>query len=162
MLTLDELPAAPPAPARGSCSTLPESAVTMEYLQERHPEPPLLPPDASERSFARVLIFRFDELAHPHDALGPGEAGARERLDRAVAQLDAELVAQPYLTGRKYGLADIAYAPWLLRARSSLGSHERRSRRSAELGRRGALTDWLDRLLERPAVAAESELVSAR
>ena len=39
---------------------LPESAVIMEYLEERYPEPALLPVDAAERALARLAIDRFD------------------------------------------------------------------------------------------------------
>ena len=131
---------------------LPESAVIMEYLEERYPEPPLLPLDAAERALARVLVFRFDDLGKPYYAVRRGEDGARERLDRALAQLDGLLQAQPFLTGRGYGLADIAYVPWLLRAQASLG---------VDLSPWDAIGDWLERLLERPAVAVESELVAA-
>ena len=131
---------------------LPESAVIMEYLEERYPEPPLLPLDAAERALARVLIFRFDDLGKPYYAVRRGEDGARERLDRALAQLDGLLQAQPFLTGRGYGLADIAYVPWLLRAQASLG---------VDLSPWDAIGYWLERLLERPAVAVESELVAA-
>jgi stringent starvation protein A len=131
---------------------LPESAVIMEYLEERYPEPPLLPLDAAERSLARVQIFRFDRLSDPYYALRRGRDDARPRLERALAELDALLEAQPFVTGRAYGLADIAYVPWLLRLRSVLG---------IELERWPGVSDWVDRLLERPAVAAESELVAA-
>ncbi len=131
---------------------LPESAVIMEYLEERYPEPPLLPLDAAERALARVLVFRFDDLGKPYYAVRRGEDGARERLDQALAQLDGLLQAQPFLTGRGYGLADIAYVPWLLRAQASLG---------VDLSPWDAIGYWLERLLERPAVAVESELVAA-
>jgi len=131
---------------------LPESSVIMEYLEERYPEPPLLPADAAERGLARVLVFRFDDLGGPYYALRRGADGAAERLDRALSQLSALLEAQPYLTGREYGLADIAYVPWILRAQSMLG---------VDLAPYDALRGWVERLLERPAVAAESELVAA-
>jgi glutathione S-transferase len=131
---------------------LPESAVIMEYLEERHPEPALLPLDAAERALARLRIERFHLLSDPYYALRRGDEGAREALERTLARLDVELTAQPYLTGRAYGLADIAYVPWLHRLRSQLG---------VELDAWPALGDWLDRLAERPAVAAEQELVAA-
>src|SRR5919201_5177653 len=131
---------------------LPESAVINEYLDERYPEPPLLPPDGAERALARVLIHRHDDFTKPYYALRRGEAGAAERFERAIAALDAILESQPYLTGREYGLADIAYVPWLFRAQALLG---------VDLSPFGAIDDWLWRLLERPAVAAESEVVTA-
>src|ERR687886_303068 len=41
---------------------LPESAVIMEYLEERYPEPALLPADPAERALVRLWIERFDDL----------------------------------------------------------------------------------------------------
>src|SRR5919205_3675459 len=46
---------------------LPESSVILEYLEERYPEPPLLPADAADRALARYRIHRFDEtLRRPY------------------------------------------------------------------------------------------------
>ncbi len=131
---------------------LPESAVINEYLEERYPEPPLWPVDAAERALGRLLVFRFDQLSKPYYALRRDEDGARERLDAELAKLNAILDSQPYLTGRAFGLADIAYVPWIVRARD---------RMSVELGRFGALAEWLERLSERPAIVAELDVVAA-
>jgi glutathione S-transferase len=131
---------------------LPESAVINEYLEERYPEPPLWPADAAERALGRLLVFRFDRLSKPYYALRRDEDGARERLDAELAKLNAILDAQPYLTGREFGLADIAYVPWIVRARD---------RMSVDLGGLGALAEWLERLSERPAIAAELDVVAA-
>jgi RNA polymerase-associated protein len=131
---------------------LPESAVIMEYLEERYPEPPLWPLDAAERSLARVVVFRFDRLSSPYYAVRRGDEDARPRLDRALGELDALLTAQPFLTGREYGLADIAYVPWLLRLSKIVG---------VEVDSWPAVTDWLERLREREAIAAEIDVVAA-
>jgi glutathione S-transferase len=131
---------------------LPESAAIMEYLDERWPDPPLLPLDAAERALARLQILSFDQLSTPYYALRRGDEQARPKLERTIAALDALLEAQPFLTGREYGLADIAYVPWLLRGQTQLG---------LDLDPWPAVGDWVGRLLERPAVAAESELVAA-
>ena len=57
---------------------LPESAVIGEYLEERYPEPPLLPDDPAERALARLLVFRFDdELGRRVLRLAAGRAGCR-------------------------------------------------------------------------------------
>src|SRR5437763_2994836 len=48
---------------------LPESAVILEYLEERYPDPPLLPLDAAPRALARLTIFRFDRLSTPYYAV---------------------------------------------------------------------------------------------
>src|SRR5215216_5896709 len=84
---------------------LPESTVIMEYLEERFPEPSLLPADPAERALARLRIWRHDDLSRPYYAVRRGDDGARERLDAALRELDAALDAQPYLTGREFGLA---------------------------------------------------------
>jgi stringent starvation protein A len=131
---------------------LPESAVINEYLDERYPDPPLWPADAADRALGRLLVFRFDQLSKPYYAVRRDEDGARERLDAELAKLNAILDAQPYLSGREFGLADIAYIPWLVRARD---------RMSVELGSFGALSEWLNRLSERPAIAAELDVVAA-
>ena len=131
---------------------LPESAVIDEYLNERYPDPPLLPDDPGERALARTLVFRFDDLSKPYYALRRGDEDARARLDRELAKLDALLAAQPFLTGRVFGLTDIAYVPWILRARD---------RMDVELETFPALTEWLSRLEERPSIAVELDLVAS-
>jgi glutathione S-transferase len=131
---------------------LPESAVIMEYLEERFPEPPLLPADAAERALARLRIFRHDDFSKPYYATRRGDEGARARLDAELAKLDALLEAQPYLTGRDFGLADIAYVPWIFRGQASFG---------LDVEPFPALAAWLEHLLERPSVAAESAVVAA-
>jgi len=131
---------------------LPESAVIMEYLEERYPEPALLAADPSDRALARLWIFRHDDFTKPYYALRRGEDGAAGRLDEQLARLDAALAARPWLGGAEYGLADIAYVPWVLRARDMLG---------VSLERYPAVGAWVEALLARPAVAAEAELVAA-
>lgn len=130
---------------------LPESSVILEFLEERYPEPPLLPADPAERAQARVLIFRHDDFTAPYYALRRGEDGAAERFEEQLAKVDGVLSRQEWLTGREYGLADIAYVPWVLRARDMLGVH---------LDAFPALRSWLDRLEERPAVAREVDTVA--
>ena len=131
---------------------LPESAVIDEYLDERFPDPSLLPDDPGERAAARLLVFRFDDLGDAYYAVRRGRDGARDELDAALRALDRLLGARPFLTGSAFGLADVAYVPWILRARDmldvSLAPHEH-------------LSAWLERLLERPSVAAEAGIVAA-
>ncbi len=131
---------------------LPESAVIMEFLEERYPEPPLLPPDPADRAAVRLLVFRDHDLTDPYYALRREEDGAREQLDAALGRFDALLEGQPYLSGPEYGLADIALVPWFLRARDMLG---------VELGGFTSVADWLARLEQRPAIAAEAGVVAA-
>jgi len=131
---------------------LPESAVIAEFLNERYPEPALLPDDPGERAAARLLVFRFDDFSKPYYALRRGEEGARERFEDELGFLDALLAGMPWLTGRDFGLADVAFLPWVLRARDRLG---------ISMDSWPDLARWLDLASERPSVAAEVELVAA-
>jgi glutathione S-transferase len=131
---------------------LPESAVIMEYLEERYPEPALLPPDPADRAAVRLLIFRDGDLTAPYYDLRREEDGAEEKFDAVLARFDSVLTERPYLGGTEYGLADIAYVPWFLRARDMLG---------VDLDRFPSIADWLARLEERPAIAAETQLLAA-
>jgi glutathione S-transferase len=131
---------------------LAESAVIDEYLDERYPEPTLWPADPAARALGRMLVFRFDELSRPYYALRRGEDDARERLDAVLTTLDAALQEQRFLSGLEFGLADIAYIPWILRARD---------RMDVDLERFPALSEWVGRLAERPSIAAELDVVAS-
>jgi glutathione S-transferase len=118
--------------------TLPESEVILAYLEERYPERPLLPADLGDRARARLLVHRFDDLLG--DDYYAFRRGDRNELDAKLDRLELG----------KSLFGDIAYVPWLIRLRDMLGvslpSH---------------LSDWLERLEQRPAIAAEVELVRA-
>ena len=117
---------------------LPESEVIMGYLEDRYPAPPLLPADPGGRAEARLLVQRFDEaLGRDYYAYRRGDPNAlAEKLERL------EVGQSLY--------ADIAYVPWVIRARDMLG---------VELPER--IASWLDALAERPSVAREIEVVRA-
>jgi stringent starvation protein A len=131
---------------------LPESAVIGEFLNERYPEPALWPEDPAERAAGRLLVFRFDDFSRPYYALRRGEEGARRAFAEELDVLDGILAGTPWLSGRAFGLADVAFVPWLLRAQEQL---------DLDLERWPALEDWVSRACERPSVAAERELVAA-
>jgi glutathione S-transferase len=132
---------------------LPESVVIDEYLDERYPDPPLLPEDQGERAAARLLIFRFDEaLGDPYYAFRREQPGADRWMEVRLTALDAMLHGAPFLTGGRFGLADISYLPWLLRLRDLLG---------LSLEPYSALSRWLETCADRPSVAAEVETVAS-
>jgi glutathione S-transferase len=115
---------------------LPESLVIMEYLDERYPDHPLLPAGSAERAQARLAVHRFDaNLGDDYYAFRRGDPNALlEKL--AVLEL-----------GESH-FVDIAYVPWVIRARDMLG---------VELPER--LAGWLDRLAERHSIATEIAIV---
>jgi glutathione S-transferase len=131
--------------------SLPESAVIDEFLEESFPEPPLLPEAAGARAAARLLIHRHADFTDPYYAFRRGEPGAEAGFAQALGALDAALAEEPYLTGPAFGLADIAYVPWVIRARDLLG---------VSLEPYPRLDDWLARLARRPSVAAEVAVVA--
>jgi glutathione S-transferase len=132
---------------------LPESAVIMEYLDERYPEPPLWPADPAERARGRLLVERFGTLSRPYYALRRGDEAAAAELHEQLVVLDSLLASRPYLTGLEFGLADAAYLPWILRAREALG---------VDLEPHPELAGWVARAGERPSVATELELLAPR
>ena len=88
---------------------LPESQVIMELLEELHPEPVLLPADPAGRARARLLVHRFDaNLGDDYYAFRRGDS------NDLAGKLDALEVGQSLF-------ADIAYIPWVIRARDMLG-----------------------------------------
>ncbi|HEY2219953.1 MAG TPA: glutathione S-transferase family protein [Gaiellaceae bacterium] len=115
---------------------LPESAVIMEYLDDRYPEQPLLPDDPKSRAVARKWVFRFDDL------LGDDYYAYRSGGENALAERLENLPVGDSL------FVDVAYAPWVIRAKEMLG---------VTLPAR--LDAWLERLAARPSVAAEIEVV---
>jgi glutathione S-transferase len=128
---------------------LPESVVIMEYLEERYPEPPLLPADPAARAIVRLQIERFDTaLGDAYYAFRRGEENAADGLTHCLSFLERGLPEWPL----GYGLADIAYVPWLLRLRDLIGF---------DLTPYPAILERLDGLAERPAIAAELDLVAA-
>jgi glutathione S-transferase len=119
---------------------LPESHLIMDYLEERYPEPALAPADAGARALERLRIARFDdELGKDYYAFRRGESN---NLVQRLRELDVAHLP--------YGLAAIAYVPWVIRARDMLGVQL-----PAHVGA------WLEALAERPAIRAELELVAA-
>jgi stringent starvation protein A len=134
---------------------LSESRVLMEYLEERFPKPRLLPADPAARALVRLRLERFDdELGTAYYRLRRNRESqsARDDLDEALARLEELLTRQAYLSGAEFGLADCGYLPWVLRAEAALG---------IDVRARAALAAWLDRVAERPAVAAELALMPA-
>ncbi len=115
---------------------LPESEVIMAYLEERFPEPALLPPDPEGRGRARLLVHRFD--ANLGDDYYAFRRGDPNDLPRKLERLE---VAESLWS-------DIAYVPWVIRLRDLLG---------VELPER--IARWLRALEARPPIAAEVELV---
>ena len=111
----------------------------------------LLPSEPAERALVRLAVWRFDdEFSRDYYAARRGDDGADERFASCLAALDpAQRVA---FACPSYTLADIAWFPWLPRPRRTSAS---------TFEDYPAIAAWRDRLAERPAIAAEIDVVVA-
>jgi glutathione S-transferase len=102
---------------------LADSPKIVEYLEERHPDPPLYPADAARRAEVEVFVDWFnrvwkrppnvlaDELAKP----APDDATVRElslQMHAALDRFEALLAGRDYLFG-EFGVADVIAFPFL-------------------------------------------------
>lgn len=146
-----------------------DSTLICEYLEERHPDPPLLPKDVAERARCRQQEAAADEILFPHvwalvdgvfyPAASGGDAPdgaaekaetARRELARHHAELDARLAGREHLCGG-FSVADIATFV-MLRTAGNLGA--------APAEGLGNLAAWLQRVGERPAVKREMDAMA--
>jgi glutathione S-transferase len=136
-----------------------DSTLILEYLEDRHPERPLLPADAAGRARCRQLEAAADEILFPHvwTLIDRGfyPAGAAEReaalavaraaIARFCDEREKELADRAWLCGG-FSVADIATFVFL-HAAGTLG---------VPVGAgRERLRAWLARCAARPAVARE-------
>lgn len=134
-----------------------ESTAILEYLEETHPRPALMPVPATARADVRQLMcwsngpwmLSWKRWVAPASMGFPDSpevrAWGREELGQHLTILAARLDRSPWLAG-DYSLADICYAPLLMIA-DRVGL-------SAEISALPSVAGWLDRLRERPAIQA--------
>ena len=136
-----------------------DSTIILEYLEDRHPTPPLYPRDVVERARCRQLEAAADEILFPlvfelisevfYKPAGERDeqriARARAGIARHYDGLERRLAERPHLCG-EYSVADIGYLLTVTFA-ANLGAlltdaHPR-------------LQAWYGRVLARPPVAKE-------
>jgi RNA polymerase-associated protein len=129
-------------------AALPESAVILEYLDDRYPERPLLPPDPLGRARARLLQQRITAaLGAPSLKAVRGseeeKVAAAAAVRDALAALERDAPADGFLAG-PFSIADIALAPFVARLPAHL--------RPAALGLE-RLGRWERAAMARPSIA---------
>jgi glutathione S-transferase len=134
-----------------------ESCIINEYLDEKYPEPPLMPKDPHLRARGRILVdYALNYLHEPYWALR-GEimmkkneaerdqkiiAETRAELSKRLAYLETELGDKPFMLG-EFSLVDIDIFPRFPRM-ESFGVIP-----SPSLPR---LSAWYERMKQRPSV----------
>lgn len=133
-----------------------ESLIINEYLEEKYPEPALLPKDAAKRGKIRVLIdYGMNHLDPPYqkirgETMKPENERDHETVEQAKTDLKNRLqylereIAEPYMAG-EFSLVDAALIPRFLRLQGFGVLPD------ASLPRLGA---WLERMKERPSIRA--------
>jgi glutathione S-transferase len=132
-----------------------ESIAILEYLEERHPDPPLLPRVPAARATARQLMCWSTDYWPPawRKWMAPRFPGAtwsnesvQEGRSKIASHLDvlAERLAMRDWLVDAYSFADICYAPLVL-VLDRVGLAD-------EVTSRPAVARWAARLRERPAV----------
>lgn len=118
-----------PAPAGGEAAYLGQSLAIIEYLDELHPSPPLLPASALDRARARALAEIINSGIQPYQNLkvlkriaglgGDDKAWAREFITEGLAAFQASLPASdgPYCMGAQVTIADLCLVPQMHAAR---------------------------------------------
>jgi glutathione S-transferase len=137
-----------------------ESVAILEYLEETHPSPALLPGDPAGRARSRQLLLASgDYFAAPLKRwlarlFTPESTWDVADQERAVVDLGAHLdVLEPMLAAREFlvgsfSLADVGYAPLVCDLDFCGLGHL--------LETRPHVRAWVERLRARPAVAATS------
>jgi len=133
-----------------------ESAAILRYLEESHPERPLLPGDVRQRALADmylrlcdgqmaryvgIIIFPKRFLPRQRwdlDAM----AAAKAEIEKHLAILERQLAGHDYLVADQFSLADLAYIPFL----DFLPL--------MEIVPPPSVADWTERLLARPSAQA--------
>jgi maleylacetoacetate isomerase len=114
---------------------LTQSLAIMEYLEETHPEPPLLPRTALERAFVRSIALTVACEIHPLNNLrvlrylvrdlkvGEEQKNAwyRHWVEQGLAAIEARLIAEKksgrYTLGDDVTLADVVIVPQIFNAK---------------------------------------------
>ncbi|MDB5432872.1 MAG: glutathione S-transferase [Caulobacter sp.] len=135
-----------------------DSTIILEFIEDRWPEPALLPKDPMARAKARTIEEMCDthyeaitwglgEIGHFRRAEGEHaaamQAKAGEQLGRLNAWLEKHLNGADWFGGDRFGWADLSAAPFVNIA-AGFGHPPAQG---------GALAAWLERVRARPSVA---------
>ena len=143
-----------------------DSSIILEYLEDRYPDPPLLPRTAQERARVRMLqelcgtqyeaaVWGVAELNVFSRATGELKsqmlARAKAQIEALNARLEQELAERPFFNGEQLGFGDIVVYPEVNAAASQGNKPVPQSR----------LDTWLRAMRARPsAQRVKSDVIS--
>ena len=143
-----------------------DSTIILEYVEERWPEPALLPGAPAERARARMIEEVCDTYYEPinwavmeirafqratGDAADALLSRAAEQTAGVQAWLARHLGAAPFFGGARFGWADCAVAPFV-HASAQMGN-------APTAG--SPLLAWLERIASRPSAKAAFDAATA-
>jgi glutathione S-transferase len=141
-----------------------DSTIILEYLEDRHPDPPLYPRDVKDRARCRQAEAAADEIFFPlvfsliQEVFYKADGGDAERVHAATGaigrvydDLDAKLEGHEFLIDR-FTVADIAYFLTTMFA-MNLGA--------APAATHANVNAWIGRLATRPSIGREIEGMAA-
>jgi glutathione S-transferase/RNA polymerase-associated protein len=135
-----------------------DSTIILEYLEDRWPDPPLLPTGAAMRARVRMLeelcdtyyeainwaVFEVRVFQRATGALADQlMARAAEQVAGVNGYLDRQLADRPFFNGDRFGWGDLSIVPFVNAAASSGHAPAAGS----------ALAAWLARVGARPSVS---------
>jgi glutathione S-transferase len=122
-----------------------DSATINEYLDERHPEPPLMPRSPKDRAEVRLAIEDMDDLLEAMFDLfiakrdGEDVSEATAAFEEQLGSWDARLSKSPYVAGSEFSLADVTLWSHLAAMESQLSPWKNVSTWFARVGERSAV-----------------------
>ncbi|HUY37330.1 MAG: glutathione S-transferase family protein [Candidatus Binataceae bacterium] len=138
-------------------TTIYDSTIINEYLEDEYPEPPVLPAVGSSAMRSRARTFEdfadtsftpqvgqlISEVAKPEAERDQNRIQRlHQGVERVLIYLEQQLQGQQFLAG-EFSVADIAFAPRLL-VLPHLGIDT--------IGNHAQVDAWLKRMLERPSI----------
>jgi len=136
-----------------------DSTVICEYIEDRHPAPPLYPRDPRRRAECRLVedladtqldaaLYAITLIEFGRGETHPAMHAAAERdMQRLYAELERRLGDGAYFAG-EFSLADIAVAPHVMAA-TFLGF-------APDPSRHAKLAQWADRVQQRPSIVRDN------
>nr|WP_193069011.1 hypothetical protein [Pseudomonas fluorescens] len=97
-----------------------ELDIIIEYIDEQHPQPPLLPANTASRAIYRKQVRSFHKQLFPLlDAAKEGDAAAQTSMRKYLQQMDSMVQGYAYFASNEISVMDVTIGPWLWAAKQA-------------------------------------------